>query len=142
MTHAIQTVKTAEGKGWILYVGQELPHELSHQSNIPVIHIPMRDGREIGAKIVMALCMIDTVLSAQDTILVSCRSGISRSPTLCVGYLYWKCNVEIKDCIDHVKLVNPNYTPNPDFLSSVIDTVELMKELNSAEYGGWIDEKS
>jgi len=113
----------------ILYVGQGLPAQLAYQSKIPVVHVPLKDGRENPAKILLALGLIDDFTSFNLPVLVSCRSGISRSPCLCAGWLSYKHDRDFQTCLDHVKLKNPSVTPNLDFLRSVKEAVRLMKSL-------------
>jgi len=120
--------ETPRGKiDWIIYVGQELPRELSHDSKVPVIHIPMKDGREDEKKIMMALSVINAVRLSEENVLVACRAGISRSPVLCAAYLSWIYGKPLEICLDHVKLHNQSVQPDPQFIRSVHETLESLK---------------
>jgi len=72
----------------ILYLGQEIPEELTHKSLIPVIHIPIRnDFEEDPLRFEYIFQYLDYALKYGSIVLVACRYGESRSPLVCLYYL-------------------------------------------------------
>ena len=88
---------------WIVYIGQELPRELSHNPQVPIIHIPIVDGADNidkwqAAVVMISYCHIGDENGKKAKTLVACRAGISRSPMMVVYHLL-KCPF----------LMNPNW---------------------------------
>ncbi len=79
-------VQKAKDADWIIYVGQTLPRELSHESEVPIIHIPIKDGIDDIQKWKVANKIISEC-EIQGKTLVACRGGISRSPMVCLIFL-------------------------------------------------------
>ena len=71
---------------YVVYVGQELPLELSHHSPVPIAHIPLKDGRDNVAKWKLVEETVRTCHNKGKT-LVACRGGISRSPTVILYHI-------------------------------------------------------
>jgi len=113
---------------FILYLGQELPHELSHNSLHPVIHIPLKDGYNDELRILTALHNI-IITSLEYKILVACRGGLSRSPALIVAYtvIKNKKRFPLKDYLPSLKEKIPGMLINQDLLDSVEKTLKLFK---------------
>ena len=80
-------IQAAQNKtvDYIIYLGQEMPYELSHESKVPVIHIPLKDGENDERRIEAVGEILRYVTTGK--VLVACRKGISRSPLLCLYYL-------------------------------------------------------
>ena len=77
---------------WIVYIGQELPRELSFNPQVPVIHIPIVDGADNIDKwevtsIMISYCHIGDKNGNKAKTLVACRAGLSRSPMMIVYHL-------------------------------------------------------
>lgn len=129
---AIQASKTKSVDA-IVYVGQELPRELSHESKIPVVHVPLKDGYNDDLPIHLILGILGH-LTLEDKTLLACRGGISRSPTLAVAYLatYHSKKYSIEDeesftLLDATMLIHkliPEYQPEPIFLKCVKDVAK------------------
>jgi len=84
--HDAISVSQTKSVDAIVYVGQELPDDLAFHSSIPVVHIPLVDGVNDELRIHLALINIG-YLTLEDKTLVACRAGLSRSPTVVVGFL-------------------------------------------------------
>lgn len=76
---------------YIFYFGQDLPNEISYNSQIPIIHIPLNDGKDNPKKIQIALALLHKarycLSTGRNNILVGCRAGLSRSPFICMLFL-------------------------------------------------------
>jgi len=113
----------------IIYVGQELPHQLSHESSIPIIHIPLKDGKNPCKKVITAL-NIYLFLCAQcyqQKCLIACRQGISRSPTLAAAYYSLLSSMPFDYILEELKKINPRINPHPEFIESVRKSLEEVK---------------
>ena len=86
MQDVIKALKTKE-VDVIVYLGQELPIKISYKSSLPIVHIPLNDGKNMSLKIDLALLNI-AYLELDDKVLVACRAGISRSVAICAAHLY------------------------------------------------------
>lgn len=84
--NAVQTSKY-EGMDMIVYLGQEMGRELSHESKVPVIHYPLKDGKNPQTKLDILLETIGLLQIHSLKTLVACRLGLSRSPMIVVAFL-------------------------------------------------------
>ena len=120
---AIRVSRTKEVDA-IVYVGQELPKELSHESKIPVIHFPLKDGKG-SHELLVTMAILDIgFLTFEDKTLVACRAGISRSPTIVVGYLATYEEMSFDDAVAQIHKLSPSYQPEPNFLKTVKKVVK------------------
>jgi len=62
-------------------------------------------------------------------VLVHCRAGISRSPTIVIGYLMWKEGMSLAEAYGLVKEKRPIILPNRGFFAQLS---QLEQELNLA----------
>lgn len=109
----------------LIYIGQELPKELTYESKITVIHIPMKDGNNPKTKwsyLYGTISFFHRV--AKKKVLVACRMGLSRSPMMLVLY-YSKFK---KKCFDEsfsfVKEKIPEMNPKPDLYTQIKEIVK------------------
>lgn len=109
----------------IVYLGQDLPYELSHDSQIPIIHIPMKDGNNDDLKIHLVFLNIGYI-ELDDKVLVSCRAGISRSPTIITGFLatYYSGKYTFENALRKVKKLIPEFQPESNLLRKVEEVVK------------------
>jgi len=114
----------------IVYLGQELPRKLSHESKIPVIHIPMKDGENEEILVHLALLNIG-FLETDDKTLVACRAGISRSPIIITAYLatYHYARVDFDRAYNRVKRLIPSFNPEQNLLAIVKKVVESYRSV-------------
>jgi len=105
---------------YIVYLGQELPHELAFESKIPVVHIPLKDGLGSIDAWRLACDIIDKCL--QKKVLVACRAGISRSPMMIVCYLLKKQRKpNFNKVFKYVSNLIPEIHPEPNMFSMIKD---------------------
>jgi len=109
----------------IVYLGQELPHKLSHESKIPIFHFPLKDGKnnELSYHVIIATI---GYLVLGDKTLVACRQAISRSPTIVIAYLavYERERFSFDESYTCVRKLNPTLIPEPHLLQSVKEVVK------------------
>ena len=129
MQDVIEVLKTKE-VDVIVYLGQGLPKGIAYRSSLPIVHVPLNDGENIGLKIDLVLLNI-AYLELDDKVLVACRAGLSRSVAICAAYLYIYQNEEFQrsfnKCLKRVqKIINqPNMPmPNPELIKSVKDAIK------------------
>jgi protein-tyrosine phosphatase len=117
---AIEASKT-KAVDWIIYLGQELPRELSHNSQVPVIHIPLRDGEDTIERWHVANDVISYCLAGnyKTRTLVACRAGISRSPMMIVFYLCHELHWPFTRIYEFVKNQVPEFQPEPSLFDMV-----------------------
>ncbi|KIM48479.1 hypothetical protein M413DRAFT_62827 [Hebeloma cylindrosporum] len=86
----------------------------------------------IASTIDSAIEVIDNALGSnkgRGRILVHCSAGVSRSPTVVVGYLMKKRGMSPKVALGYVVRARPQVSPNPGFL-------EQLKAMEEGLYGG------
>lgn len=104
----------------IVYVGQELVNRLRYDCFVPLVHVPLRDGGDNGEdKLRTAVDIIAYLVeSGRMNVLVACRMGISRSPSILVGCgLRW--NMPFEEAYSHVKAAIPHMNPDPHLFKAV-----------------------
>ena len=121
---AVRVSKTKEVDA-IVWLSQEIPRELSHDSMIPVAHIPMVDGLNEKKRIDLAF-MVISYLRCESKTLVACRSGISRSPSIIIGYLsvYKLHKNGFEGSYRRIRRIIPSFQPEPHLLESIKQTVK------------------
>jgi len=108
----------------VVYLGQELPKELSYCSTCPVVHIPLVDGKNDSLSIHLVVLNI-SYLELDDRVMIVCRQGLSRSVALLAAYQSVYVNDECKDYPTILKEVREKLgqtnevMPHPDLLTSV-----------------------
>lgn len=108
----------------IIYLGQEIPHELSHESKVPVIHIPIKDGKDLKSKWNIMCVSIGTFVYKESIALVACRAGLSRSPMAVVYYLCILENFQFDKTYKFVKEKIPEMIPAPDLYNQIKEMLE------------------
>jgi len=98
----------------IVYVGQSIPKALTHYSEVPVIHIPLYDGKNPIEKYFWVLHNI-----AVGKTLLACQLGQSRSPSLVILFLVCYHGMSFSEAYDLVKRKVPSFAPNPELLESI-----------------------
>lgn len=136
MQDAIRVSKTQEVDA-IVYVGQELPDELAFHTLIPVVHIPLVDGVNDELRIHLALMNIG-YLTLEDKTLVACRAGLSRSPTLVVGFLSAYLSYDYKpedekaytfdEAYKYVYKLVPKFQPEQNLLKTIKKVAKSYRE--------------
>ena len=58
-------------------------------------------------------------VSKNNAVLIHCAHGISRSPTVIIGYLIKYLNMSFNDARKHVKLLRHNVNPNKGFIEKL-----------------------
>jgi protein-tyrosine phosphatase len=116
---------------YIVYVGQELPHELAFGSVIPVVHIPLKDGVDKPEKwwmvyqILFNLLNFTNHLHTDAKVLVACREGKSRSPMVALLYLVkTECFATYNEACKFVREKVPCFQPE----QNMADMVKKMLE--------------
>ena len=129
MQDVIEVLKTKE-VDVIVYLGQGLPKGIAYRSSLPIVHVPLNDGENIGLKIDLVLLNI-AYLELDDKVLVACRAGLSRSVVICAAYLYiyQKENFpeSYDECLRHVRFLIKQLDkpiPNPELIKSVKDAIK------------------
>ena len=82
-------------------------------SKLPVLYLPISDDENANIGICLDLA-IPFIESGEKT-LVHCLAGISRSPTIIIGYLVEKCEMTLQEAYDHVKTKKRFIHPNDGF---------------------------
>eukprot|EP00043_Microstomoeca_roanoka_P008078 m.77937 g.77937 ORF g.77937 m.77937 type:complete len:244 (-) comp14090_c0_seq1:65-796(-) len=59
---------------------------------------------------------INDALAAKGKVLVHCRAGVSRSPTIILAYLLRRLRIPLSNALSFLRLVRPTVSPNPGFL--------------------------
>jgi len=87
-------IKASQDKSFdlIVYLGQNIESGvLMYKSRVPLVHFPLNDGINPESKIRYILDLIcKSAIIDEDKVLVACRYGVSRSPsivTLCLAGL-------------------------------------------------------
>ena len=114
----------------IVYLGQGMPDKLAY-GDVPVIHIPLKDGKDLELKINIIFSSIGlSNLKLQQKTLVACRAGLSRSPIIIAGFLgIVKYNhPSFSKGFKEMKKLIPNCMPHPDLLENIKKFVENYEE--------------
>ena len=114
----------------IVYLGQDMPKTIAFNRKVPVVHIPLNDGKNDAERIDLALVLI-SYLESDTRVLVACRQGASRSIALCSAYLFiYKTHFKngFDACLDIVREVagqaDSDEVPNPELIESIKEAIE------------------
>lgn len=85
-----------------------------------------------------AFSYIDKARDSGRKILVNCVMGVSRSATICIGYIMSRYRVSYQSAYDHVRSIRPQIRPNRYFRQQLLNfDQELMySSYNNAMYHG------
>lgn len=101
----------------IVWLSQGIPRDLSHESVVPIIHIPLKDGKNDPKRIEAVISTLSVL--CKDKVLVACRGGISRSPSLVLAYMLWMNDWQ-KGVEETVRKAIPAFCPSPDLYRQIM----------------------
>ncbi|KAM7247154.1 hypothetical protein CapIbe_001107 [Capra ibex] len=84
--------------------------------------IPMEDSctADVSSHFQEAIDFIDCVRGKGGKVLVHCKAGISRSPTICMAYLMKTKQFHLKDAFDYVKQRRSEVSSNISFMGQLL----------------------
>jgi len=108
----------------IIYLGQEMNEKkLTHESKSPVIHFPLNDGYNPKSRLGVLISVIDSLyrpfLMEQRYLLIACRYGNSRSPSIILLYLVERRGHSFDEAYTFIRKQIPNFDPKPELLNSI-----------------------
>jgi len=116
---ADQSIIRDLGVSRILNVGTGIENsfpDLVQYSNIEILDLPEHN-------IIQDLNKASSILEAAklkgEKCLVHCNAGVSRAPTVVIGYLMLKENLDFIKAFDTVKRARPCINPNPGFIAQL-----------------------
>lgn len=102
---------------YVLNVTPDLPNVFQDVGNIKYMQIPIADDwSNLASYFPKAFSFIDEARNNQKGVLVHCLAGISRSVTITVAYLMYKCSLNLNDAFNVVRACKSNIAPNFHFL--------------------------
>lgn len=105
----------------ILSIGIDTPLSAEDRLNINCHFLPCLDLPETPLKPILeqAIEIIDSVRKRHGCILVHCNAGVSRSATICIGYLIRIECMTFDDAYQFVRLKRESARPNDGFLKQL-----------------------
>lgn len=102
---------------------------LSDGTPVTYHRIPVHDTwhQDISAHFEGAFRFISQALATGATVLVHCRAGISRSPTIVLAYLMSQRGMTLNAAYGAVKNVRPFISPNLDFMGQLVQFEQALK---------------
>lgn len=106
---------------YILNVTPDLPNVFEEHGNIKYMQIPIADhwSQNLASHFPKAIEFIDEARSHNKGILVHCLAGVSRSVTITVAYLMYKCSLNLNDAFNMVRSRKSNIAPNFHFMEQL-----------------------
>ena len=113
----------------IVYLGQELPTKLSFNSQIPVFHIPLKDGEGNFKLSITETLLLVSYLTLEDKTLVACRAGLSRSSAIIAGCIVFSNSgkYSFDKALSIVKSKAPAIMPELHLLADIKTVVEELE---------------
>ncbi|XP_044753553.1 dual specificity protein phosphatase Mpk3 [Coccinella septempunctata] len=107
---------------YILNVTSDLPNVFEDQGSIKYMQIPITDhwSQNLASHFPKAIEFIEEARSRQKGVLVHCLAGISRSVTITVAYLMYKCSLNLNDAFNLVRSRKSNIAPNFHFMEQLL----------------------
>lgn len=59
---------------------------------------------------------LDRIVRKRGKVLIHCKSGVSRAPTVAIAYIMKSRNISLLDCFEYVKLKRDIIHPNAGFM--------------------------
>jgi len=78
------------------------------------------NNEEISLLFYRTLKWIDEAIQKGGRVLVHCREGISRSSTMVIAYLMWRCTMTFETAHEHIRKVRPICNPNTGFTCQLL----------------------
>lgn len=103
----------------VINTAEELPSMKTDSLDFPLdyMHVYMFDDENADLLTYLDSCVdkIHKVQQSGGRTLVHCLGGVSRSVSVCAGYLIKYCSMSLKDSIRRIRAVRPQANPNPGF---------------------------
>lgn len=108
------------------------PPEYYMKYGINVLHIPVSDSVDtnLGKYFPIVYRFIDKFISNNQSVIVNCYAGISRSTTLVTSYLMRKYRLTSDAAMNKVKIERPCFGPNPGFIRQLKQYELVLKKHN------------
>ena len=104
----------------ITYILNVSQYPYQGATDLPTVHYPIQDEVFLPAATWENLThLLADLLAARYTVLVHCRLGKSRAPSLCAAYLM-RCGYSAEKALRLVKLVRDEADPHPETWASVL----------------------
>lgn len=113
----------------VVYLGQNMDaKQLMYESKIPLIHFPLNDGENPQSKYTILLELLDFLLLEQGyKVLISCRYGTSRSPSIVLLHLTENENFVFEEAYDLLKdkiATFPDLTKPETYLRKMLNSIK------------------
>eukprot|EP00055_Hartaetosiga_balthica_P006795 m.22186 g.22186 ORF g.22186 m.22186 type:complete len:383 (-) comp5430_c0_seq1:51-1199(-) len=112
--------------------------------NIKYMFIEIQDSwnQDLVSHFEPAFDFIEEARRAGGCVLIHCMAGISRSPTVAIGYLMKTQQLSLSKAYHLVKTKRPSVAPNLDFMGELEIYEKKLKQENPAyETSGWEEER-
>lgn len=77
-----------------------------------------------------AVRFIDQGISREENVLVHCRLGRSRSPTIIAAYLMWQYHMSRDEALELIKRIRPIINPNRGFMLQLMEWQDYLNRNN------------
>nr|CAH7725473.1 unnamed protein product [Callosobruchus chinensis] len=106
---------------YVLNVTPDLPNVFEDQGSIKYMQIPITDhwSQNLASHFPKAIEFIDEARTNKKGVLVHCLAGVSRSVTITVAYLMYKCSLNLNDAFNVVRARKSNVAPNFHFMEQL-----------------------
>ncbi|XP_023937070.1 dual specificity protein phosphatase 14 [Bicyclus anynana] len=124
--HALPGAVKALHPGLVVNAAPELPPP--PEDYVPRHYVPLLDtpNSDMHPYMERVADLINEVVSRNETVLVHCVAGVSRSVTLCLAYLVKWQKMTLRDAYHHLKQRRPQIRPNTGFFKQLIKFEERL----------------